>query len=103
MIQLTLEQAHTVYTILVAFCGATEGGFERSNFVVSATRSHDHSIEYRFQGLLGFGGKFYAIHNLWYVSYYPEDESENRRVLRDTANFVLKAVFMAYQTQPPTA
>jgi hypothetical protein len=102
-IQLTLEQAHTVYTILVGFCGAPDTIMGRTLFVSSVTRPHDHNIEYRFQGLLGFGGKFYATRNRWYVSYYAEDETENRRILRDTANFVLNAVFVAYLAQPPAA
>jgi hypothetical protein len=32
-----------------------------------------YCAEYRFQGDLGFGGKFWRNDGRWYVSAYPED------------------------------
>jgi hypothetical protein len=67
---LTDEQANKVYDILVQHAGAQEDG--RWDFVFHQTRGH--VTEYRFMGLLGFGGKFWRTHwPRWYVSAYPED------------------------------
>ena len=32
--------------------------------------------EYRFQGIFGFGGKFWDNNDRWYVTYYSEDRTE---------------------------
>ncbi len=64
---------HAVYDVLVDEAGASETW--RQDFV------HAHTVrptcqEYRFQGVLGFGGKFWPSN--WTVTCYPEDETPER-------------------------
>lgn len=61
--------ANAIYDILIADAGAEESG--RQAFVLS---TKEGITEYRFQGKLGFGGKFWIAHGRWYVNAYPEDE-----------------------------
>src|SRR4051812_42949120 len=49
-------------------------------------RGHEHFVrvlgdgcqEFRFQGGLGFGGKFWNANNRWYITCYREDEDSER-------------------------
>lgn len=71
MSRLTVEQAEAVYDVLVTHAGAPE--FGREGFVTFM--SEVGCDEYRFQGLLGFGGKFWPDERRgWRVTAYPEDE-----------------------------
>ena len=65
---MTPEEASTVYDILVRHAGAPED--DRDAFVYHLT---DGCTEWRFQGALGFGGKFYVERCGWRVGAYPED------------------------------
>ncbi len=78
--QITEQQAHAIWDILVEHVGAPESG--RGGFV----DDRDAITEYRFSGLLGFGGKFWNSGGRWYVTCYPEDETEGRRLLIQEAN-----------------
>lgn len=77
-----------VYDILVEHAGAPES--DRSSFVAyCAPLSFGH--EWRFQGNLGFGGKFYADfrgRNLR-VGCYSEDRNEERERIIDLVNDLL--------------
>jgi hypothetical protein len=68
----TEEQANAVYTVLVEHAGAAE--WQRDEFV--QLHVEGRCDEFRFQGDLGFGGKFWR-HD-WRVSCYPEDETPAR-------------------------
>ena len=71
---MTEAQANAVYDILVREAGASEACRGRSDFVYHMT--HGKCEEYRFQGTLGFGGKFWPS---WMrVSCYSEDETPER-------------------------
>lgn len=77
------ETAHKIYDLLVQKVGASENW--REDFVahmVGGTR------EYRFQGSLGFGGKFYNDHR-WRINCYPEDATEERTRLIVEVNQIL--------------
>lgn len=50
------------------------------------------NTEYRFCGLLGFGGKFWRTRREWYVNCYPEDETTERAALIRLANRALSAL-----------
>ena len=78
--------ANAIYDILKEECGATE--FWREDFV----RSGADITEYRFQGVLGFGGKFWNTNDRWYVTCYSEDETPERRGVMDAANKRLAAL-----------
>lgn len=74
--------ADKIYDILVRNAGADD-----TPGVWNSRRDFRHffnetpGTEYRFQGLLGFGGKFYRERQGWRVSCYSED----RNPVRDAA------------------
>jgi hypothetical protein len=76
---LTVAQANAVYDILVKHAGASDALIgesrdapvpPRAEFVFQQTRQY--CAEYRSQGELGFGGKFWHYRDRWYVTAYPE-------------------------------
>ncbi len=88
---MTPEIANKIYDILIRDCGASP--LYRKEFVQhhSSWNSKNPS-EFRFQGMLGFGGKF------WYdpfrvatyrVSCYGEDRTAKRDRMIDKANAAL--------------
>jgi hypothetical protein len=89
---LSSETANAVYDILRDECSASESG--RENFVFAQTLGPCE--EYRFQGNLGFGGKFYRNHNGWYVMCYPEDMTYERRMMIQRADERLKQLPRKY-------
>lgn len=82
---MTPEVAEQVYDILVATCGAAEQN--RDSFVRYLSDGEEyHGHEFRFQGDLGFGGKFYDSLGTWWVACYPEDETAERVKMIRLAN-----------------
>jgi hypothetical protein len=96
--ELTKEQAEEIYAILQEECGECDlpDHRERDSFVRYMT-SGERSLEYRFQGALGFGGKcrLNSNHPIPYVDYYPEDYTVERENMRDRANERIAALFAA--------
>ena len=91
-VKMTEELANFVYDILMAEVGATE--YWRENFVqVQLDEEWGICKEYRFQGVLGFGGKFRRSNGRWYVDCYPEDESPERLEFIKAANRRLQVVY----------
>jgi hypothetical protein len=89
-VQMTREQADAVFDVLVEHAGASDGW--RDDFVERQVAGS--TDEYRFQGLLGFGGKFWNCNGRWYVSAYPEDvkrRPEMRQAI-DATNEALAAL-----------
>jgi hypothetical protein len=91
---MTPDQADAVYDLLVEHCGASDesgplGSTSRDMFVFHQTREVQR--EYRFQGGLGFGGKFRrnGWEDRWYVDCYPEDLTPERQQMIDAANTAL--------------
>lgn len=82
---LTADQANAVYDLLVAHAGANDD--DRIGFFF--TQTDGYCAEYRFQGLLGFGGKFWNSNNRWYVSCYREDLTPVRQAAIDATNAAL--------------
>ena len=89
--ELTKAQAHAVYDVLEAACGARPTG--RDHFVYDQT--HRHLSEWRFMGKLGFGGKFWRTTGrradeswgeVWRVDQYPEDATDESRAMIADAN-----------------
>jgi hypothetical protein len=80
--------ARRIYAVLVEYAGASSVDGEAYAFAhaVSVKRTD----EYRFQGWLGFGGKFRNNHSGVYVDCYAEDETEKRRAHIDTCNAKLR-------------
>jgi len=80
------EFYHKVYDILVILGGAAED--LRDSFIFNFTKDNHKSDEWRFQGLLGFGGKYRGERNL--VDCYKEDENPKRIKLIIKMNKALK-------------
>lgn len=90
-----------VYTILVEECGASDVDElygPRWQFV-NMMLNEPQTTEYRFQGKLGFGGKFWPGNGSELdpprVTCYQEDETPVRRQMIDKANKRLKELFDA--------
>lgn len=97
---MTELQAHAVYSVLVETAGASERS--RDSFVYSQTR--EFVSEWRFMGDLGFGGKFWRNTGFlpdgswgekWYVNYYAEHETAERRATMEAANARLEPICAA--------
>jgi len=76
-----------VYDVLEELGGATGEGF-RDSFIYNYTKDKYKSDEWRFQGHLGFGGKYRGERNV--VDCYPEDETPERLKLIKKINKALK-------------
>jgi hypothetical protein len=48
--------------------------------------------EFRFGGVLGFGGKFYNYLDRWYISCYPEDRTPEAARVIENINKKLRAL-----------
>jgi hypothetical protein len=83
-------EAHGVWRILVECCGCRDDEMDRTTFIICQAKRLE--TEWRFQGLLGFGGKFWRNMGRWYVSCYPEDKTPEREVMIEKANERLRAL-----------
>jgi len=76
------EKADKVYNLLVSIGGAFEK--RRKDFIYHHCESVYGCSEWRFQGKLGFGGKYYSRNNR--VCFYSEDETPERNEIRSKLN-----------------
>lgn len=88
-VPMATDQANAVFDVLVQHAGARDG-WMREDFLHHQTAGS--TDEYRFQGGLGFGGKFWNCNGRWYVSCYPEDATEARRAALEATNAALADV-----------
>lgn len=86
--KLTLSRANQVYDILVELGGARED--ERGAFLYHHCESKEGCEEWRFQGKLGFGGKYKSPQNK--VDCYSEDETEERGFIIAEINAKLERI-----------
>ena len=82
------ELFQLVYDALVKFCGASDRAYDREHFV-AVQCAEEPPTEWRFQGSLGFGGKFWRDNGRFRVSCYPEDETPERLKALSETNMVL--------------
>lgn len=82
------------WDILVEHAGASKDPREKECFVRTCLEKNAYYSlrEYRFCGSLGFGGKFWRYDGRLYVSYYPEDETPDRRKTVTKVNKLLKEI-----------
>ncbi len=81
---------HQVWDILVKHIGASEGG-RKAFLACAAEYGCERTLEYRFMGTLGFGGKVWLNNGPHpYVNCYREDEAPGRLKLMEIANEELK-------------
>ncbi len=93
MTPLSAADAANIWQVLVDHAGG--GDFGRSNFILTQTAGVIE--EYRFQGALGFGGKFRrnrvwiggTCTELWTVDCYPEGLTPERQAVIDKTNAAL--------------
>jgi hypothetical protein len=96
MTPLSKTEASAIWAVLVGHAGASTDPFDRENFVHHQT-SDQPPTEWRFQGGLGFGGKFRRqrvwvgdqLREAWFVDCYPEDATPDRQAAIDTTNAAL--------------
>lgn len=93
---LTQQQAMQVYQVLVEACGASADPSDEFAFVheYSTDSQYSPAREWRFQGVLGFGGKFRYPQLV--VDCYPEDETPARLAAIEIANARLIELRMAF-------
>lgn len=94
---LTEEQAHRIYDVLQECAGASASHDDRMSFVYEYTSSAP-TTEWRFQGSLGFGGKFryFPPNRPWYVDCYPEDLTPERKGVLEKTNARLQELFASH-------
>jgi hypothetical protein len=81
-----------VYDVLVAMLGVQDSW--REDFVM---RMSTGTNEYRIQGKLGFGGKYWADGK---VTCYSEDETSELTALIDATNIAIKDILALSHTKP---
>jgi hypothetical protein len=86
--------ARSIYAILVREAGAWDQPIALAQFEYAMTETDTH--EYRFQGHLGFGGKFWRDGNRWWVNCYPEDLNAERRTIIERTNKAIASLQDAY-------
>ena len=70
-----------VYDALVRLCDAPDDESVRAQWDHFWGHASDEGRgEFRFQGALGFGGKFWFQRDRWYVTCYREDETPMRKL-----------------------
>lgn len=84
--EISEQDARAICCILFLECGATDFMLEGFG------PGREDITEYRFQGNLGFGGKFWNANNRWYVTCYSEDETPERKAMIRKANERLAAL-----------
>ncbi len=77
-----------VFDILIRCAGAPES--MRENFIYCQTKGIGSCDEYRFQGRLGYGGKYWRKSNK--VNCYSEDLTDDRAALIQDTNEKLKSI-----------
>ena len=87
------ESANAIYDLLVKMGDAPKTYQE--HFVLHFT-SEEPPREWRFQGSLGFGGKFYVDRDRWRVGCYREDDTPERLRTIEEMN---KALERLYETR----
>ena len=85
---MTKEKANKIYDVLVTEAGANES--ERENFIFHHCDSKYPCDEWRFQGKLGFGGKYWRLNNR--VTCYSEDETTETLKIIEIVNNLLNNV-----------
>lgn len=86
MNKLPPKKAEHVWDALEIFGGAHPA--DREDFLYAVTTTG--ITEWRFQGKLGFGGKFWLSNGRWYVSCYSEDLTPERIELVKRINDLLE-------------
>lgn len=96
---LSKEAAKAVYDLLVEVAEAPK--VYASHFIQHFSGKQPPN-EWRFQGSLGFGGKFYRDQRKWCVGCYREDTTPERQEIIDLLNTRLAELRTQYEEDPWT-
>lgn len=78
--------------MLVEECGCRDDPHRYTEFLLYLAKPAWGGHEFRFQGALGFGGKFYNDGRVWRVGCYGEDRTPERLAMIARANVSLAAL-----------
>lgn len=95
---LSETQALAAWKIMVEECGESDDELKRNYFLNYVTTKPGQRKVFRFQGSLGFGGKFRLNSNrnfAPYVDCYREDETPKRLAAIERANARLLSMWSA--------
>lgn len=84
--------AARIWQVFVEECGCPNSAPRFMEFRYYLGRKATFGHEFRFQGALGFGGKFYNDGRKWWVSCYPEHKTPERLAMIAAANARLAAL-----------
>ncbi|MDR9839675.1 MULTISPECIES: hypothetical protein [Herbaspirillum] len=87
---ITAAMANGLYDALVEYAGAIDADDLRQRFVFEFSQRASPTNEYRFQGALGFGGKF--RYPQLTVDCYPEDLTPARNTMIQETNLALARI-----------
>lgn len=96
MRKITAAQAKAAFQILVEHAGQRDNADDCLSFMHHVSLVSRPTDEYRFQGALGFGGKFRNNgnkNNIPYVDCYRENETPQRLAMIETTNAALRKLF----------
>ena len=94
--------AEKIYYILVEHAGYYDSESNKGQFVYhqsvkpSKYNQFGGCTEYRFQGSLGMGGKFWNTNNKFYISSYTEDKGSKEAKIISNVNELLKPIYQEY-------
>lgn len=80
----------TIYDVLVTHAGANPKS--KDEFIEGCLQTKFPMTEWRFQGNLGFGGKFYRNSSGHRVGYYLEDKTPDREAIVEKVNKLLESI-----------
>ena len=83
------EKAQKIYDLLVSIGGASERMMD--SFIYHHCESKEGCDEWRFQGKLGFGGKYYSERNV--VDCYTEDRNPTTIAIINELNDKLSDIY----------
>lgn len=101
---ITTEVAEKIWQILVDHAGAyvpPAGEYDSSKVSFIRNATEGTWTEFRFGGVLGFGGKIYNCHSRWLVGCYSEDEGVKQKKAIARSNAALDALFESTFGIPP--
>ena len=96
--QLPREFYEACYDLLVAEGHCRTESFMRGAFITFFTESDRDPKEFRFQGHLGFGGKFWRSHRGHDVTCYPEDLTKERDMMIKRLNAKISELEARWRT-----
>jgi hypothetical protein len=96
----TVNMGEMIYHLLIVLCDAPHQDIDTFSEAFARATQNGDLFEWRFQGDLGFGGKFWINHPTanresgWYVNCYREDETPKRLEIITNTNNILERLWL---------